>query len=100
MYSTDADWEVSRWEKNYGKLSAKHKGLLQNHSAKVRAARQGIQSNQSFLSSVASSFHEPSLMEGAIKSVQHRMKHKIRASPADLDKARYNISRTPASYLS
>lgn len=88
MYGRDAEWEVSRWEKNFARLSAKHKSLLPNFALKVEAARRGISCNQSFLTSVASSFSEPSLMEGALKSLQHRMKHHIPASPADLDKAR------------
>ena len=90
MYSKDAEWEVCRWEKNYKRLSAKHKGLLTNHASKAQAARQGILSNQNFLKCVADSFSEPTLMVGAEKSVKHRLKHQIPASPADLDKARCN----------
>lgn len=88
MYSRDAEWEVARWVKNYSKLSAQHKKLIRNHDAKVESARHGIQYNQSFLTSVAHSFHEPSLMEGALKAVQGRLKNRVPPSPADMDKVR------------
>ena len=88
MYGGDAEWEVSRWVRNYSKLSPQHKSLIPNHNAKVESARQCVQRNQTFLASIARSFDEPALMEGALKAVQTRLKSKVPAAPADIDKAR------------
>lgn len=88
MYSRDAEWEISRWVRNHNKLSDKHKKLLHNHEAKTKAARQGVLQNQRFLTSVAHSFSEPILMEGALKAVALRLKDRVSPSAADMDKVR------------
>ena len=87
-YSIEAEWEVSRWERNYGKLSPQHRALVPYHPAKCDAARRGILANQRFINALASAFDEPSLVEGAYRAVQRRIKEGIRASPGDVEKVR------------
>ena len=87
-YSIEAEWEVSRWERNYSKLSPQHQALVPHHPAKCEAARRGILANQRFINALASAFDEPTLVEGAYRAVQRRIKEGIRASPGDVEKVR------------
>ena len=52
QYRTYAEWEITRWERNYARLSESHHALLPGIPAKIAAAKHCVYQNHLFLKSL------------------------------------------------
>ena len=97
-YQADAEWEVQRWEYNYSLLAPQHRALLPGLLAKLAAARQCIQVNQYFITTMLMVFDEdlgapPHLAGASAAAAEYAATTNGRVSPQDLDKVRSVAAR-------
>lgn len=93
-YAEHAEWEVSRWERNYDRLPDRHKALLSHHPAKCERARQCIKSNDHFIRSMLTAFDSengpvPSHLADANQAASCGGKKAEQVTPAEMDKVHY-----------
>eukprot|EP00887_Chlorella_sp_A99_P004676 scaffold4.g4676.t1 len=88
-YRMDAEWEISRWEYNYGRLSAEHRAL-------VAAARQCAYQNHLFFKCLLDAYAAgeeggmpPHLAAACAAAEEYAAAHGGRVAPQDADKVRY-----------
>lgn len=95
-YRMDAEWEISRWEYNYGRLSAEHRALVPNLPHKVAAARQCAYQNHLFFKCLLDAYAAgeeggmpPHLAAACAAAEEYAAAHGGRVAPQDADKVRY-----------
>lgn len=93
QYRSEAEWEVSRWERNHSQLSDEHRALLPHQPAKFAAARNCIHNNHLFIKSLLDMYHEgeavPEHLSAANSAAhEHARRHK-HVHPGDTEKVRY-----------
>ncbi|DBB03564.1 TPA: hypothetical protein ACH3X3_010907 [Trebouxia sp. C0006] len=93
QYRSEAEWEVSRWERNHSQLSDEHRALLPHQPAKFAAARNCIHNNHLFIKSLLDMYHEgeavPEHLSAANSAAQEHARRHKHVHPGDMEKVRY-----------
>lgn len=102
QYANCAEQEISRWQHNYGALSARHRAILAHIPAKAAAARHAVQQNQLFIKAMLLNFAGQlddgdagvlgggivpnDLAAGALAYADHLQASEEQCSPGDAEK--------------
>ncbi|KAL3145964.1 hypothetical protein ABBQ38_015324 [Trebouxia sp. C0009 RCD-2024] len=93
QYKSEAEWDVTRWERNYSQLSEEHKALLPQQPAKFAAARNCIHNNFLFIKSLLEVYQDsedsPSHLSSANTAAAEHAKRHRQTAPGDMEKVRY-----------
>jgi len=95
QYSEFAEWELTRWERNFSKLPEAHKALLAHIPKKCESARSCVHVNHCFFKALLSSFDSgdanepPPHLADATTAAEDWHRKQASPLPPDMEKVNY-----------